>query len=134
MTSIPLRWRQRLQNFKLAFDQLSLFMAQKSLNPLEQQGLIQCFEYNYELAWNTIKDFYEAQGEFGIQGSRDAFRLAIKRGLVQNGQIWLDMIGSRAQTSHTYNPTMATFVVNEIQTIYYQAFSDLIAALENHPS
>jgi nucleotidyltransferase substrate binding protein (TIGR01987 family) len=133
MTSIPLRWRQRLQNFKLAFDQLSLFMAQKSLNPLEQQGLIQCFEYNYELAWNTIKDFYEAQGEFGIQGSRDAFRLAIKRGLVQNGQIWLDMIGSRAQTLDSYNPKVANIVVNDIQTIYFQAFSDLIAALENHP-
>ena len=72
MTSHPPRWTQRLQNLELAFLQLSVFLKQKELNPLEEQGLIKLFEYNYELAWNTIKDFYEAQGESGIQGSRDA--------------------------------------------------------------
>jgi len=48
------------------------------LNELEKQGLIQAFEYTYELAWNTIKDYFENQGETGIHGSRDAFRLAFQ--------------------------------------------------------
>lgn len=130
MTASAPRWVQRLQNFKRAFEQLSLFLMQKTLNQLEEQGLIQCFEYNYELAWNTIKDFYEAQGEAGIQGSRDAFRLAIKRGLLKDGQVWMDMIGSRAKTSHTYDLSMATAVVSEIQTLYSQAFAQLIVELE----
>ncbi len=55
----------------------------KELNELEKQGLIQAFEYTYELAWNTIKDYFENQGETGIHGSRDAFRLAFRRGLVE---------------------------------------------------
>jgi hypothetical protein len=35
-----------------------------------------------EFAWDTIKDFYENQGETGIQGSRDSIRMAFKRGLI----------------------------------------------------
>ena len=82
-----IRWHQRLSNFTLALNELTdAVNLQKSrpLTKLEEQGLIQAFEYNYELAWNTIKDFYEAQAETGIQGSRDAIRLAFKRGLIEN--------------------------------------------------
>jgi nucleotidyltransferase substrate binding protein (TIGR01987 family) len=131
MTLPTARWLQRLQNFKMASEQLSLFLVREQLNPLEEQGLIQCFEYNYELAWNTIKDFYEAQGEFGLQGSRDAFRLGIKRGLLEDAQLWMDMIGARARTSHTYDLKMASAVVKEIQTAYAPAFQKLIQSLES---
>ena len=82
------RWQQRFSNYKKAFSQLELFYEKgKDLNHLEQQGLIKAFEYTYELAWNTIKDFYESQGESGIQGSRDAIRLAFRRALIQDGDV-----------------------------------------------
>ncbi len=126
-----IRWKQRLQNFKSAHAQLTIFMQQPGLNALEEQGLIQCFEYNYELAWNVIKDFYESQGETNIQGSRDAFRLAFKRDLIVHGDIWMEMIKSRAQTSHTYNVETASKIVREIQTVYFQEFGILISALES---
>ena len=87
-----LRWYQRFQNFRQALAQLAKFVEKGELNELEQQGLIQCFEYNYELAWNTLKDFFEEEGESGILGSRDAFRLAFKRGLIEDGKTWMEMI------------------------------------------
>ena len=59
------RWRQRFQNFQKAFGQLSnvaTLAQQRELTDLEQQGLIQEFEFTHELAWNTVKDFLESRG------------------------------------------------------------------------
>lgn len=57
-----IRWIQRLQNWNRALAQLTKFMQRDSLNELEEQGLIQSFEYNHELAWKTQKDYLEDQG------------------------------------------------------------------------
>jgi len=78
-------------------------IGERKLSELEQQGVIHAFEYNYELAWNVLKVFYDNQGEQNIQRSRDAIKLAFKRGLIINGDIYLSIIKSRALTSHTYN-------------------------------
>jgi len=125
-----IRWVQRFSNYKKAFSQLKKFIDKGELNELEQQGLIQAFEYTYELAWNTIKDFYENQGEINIQGSRDAFRLAFNRGLIENGDIWLDMVKSRTKTSHTYNEETANEIANAITNSYFNLFLTLKDTLE----
>lgn len=123
-----IRWHQRLANFSLALAELTQAVqlsAQRSLTKLEEQGLIQAFEYNYELAWNCIKDFYEYQGESEIQGSRDAVRLAFKRGLIEKGELWMVMIKSRALTVHTYNKDVAAGVSKQIIQIFYPEFLKL---------
>ncbi len=127
---IDVRWIQRYSNYKKALSQLEEFLVKKQLSKLETQGLIKAFEYAYELAWNTIKDVYEAQGESTIQGSKDAIRLAFKRGLVEDGEIWMDMVQSRIQTSHTYNQETANEVVNAIVSKYAIQFKKLKATLE----
>jgi len=117
-----IRWIQRFSNYNKAVNQLSKFIDKSNLNELEEQGLIQAFEYTYELAWNTIKDFYENQAETNIQGSRDAIRMAFRRGLIKNGEKWMAMIKSRTLTSHTYNEEIAKEVINSIINTYYQEF------------
>ena len=129
-----IRWIQRLASFTKALEQLTRFIDKGRLNELERQGLIQSFEYNYELAWNAIKDFYENQGEVGIQGSRDAIRLAFKRGLIQDGDAWMDMIKSRTLTAHTYNEEIAEEIAKAVCNIYYPEFVKLqkkLKELEN---
>lgn len=96
--------------------------AVRPLTDLEKQGLIQAFEFTHELAWNTMKDFYEFQGESGIQGSRDAARLAFRRGLITSGEVWMDMIGSRNLSSHTYDEKTADDIVNDIRERYFHEF------------
>jgi len=125
-----IRWKQRFDNYSKALSQLTKFIEKGELNEFEQQGLIQCFEYTYELAWNSIKDVFEAQGEVGIIGSRDAFRLAFKRGLIENGETWMEMIKSRVLTSHTYNEDVADDISNRIVTQYYPEFIRLQLRLE----
>ncbi len=129
MTEQDIRWEQRFQNYCRALDQLTRFMDRDELNELEEQGLIQSFEYNHELAWKTLKDFLEYQGESDIIGSRDVSRIAFRLGLLggreEDGQIWLDMIIKRNLTSHTYNEETAREIINAITDHYYDAFCKL---------
>lgn len=129
MTKPDVRWIQRLNHFSKALGQLTKFIQKGDLNEFEKQGLIQSFEYTFELAWNTLKDYFEAQGETEIHGSRDAFRLAFKRGLFEDGEVWMAMISSRALTSHTYNEDVAEKIAADITVRYYPEFSALHAKM-----
>lgn len=117
-----IRWIQRLNNFEKALGQLKKFTDKADLNELEQQGLIQAFEFTHELAWNVMKDYFEYQGDTTITGSRDATRTAFQMGLIQNGEGWMEMIKSRNQSTHTYNEATALEIVQKILTLYYGLF------------
>ena len=123
-----IRWKQRFENFQRALKQLSLAMdlkAQRPLSDLEQQGLIQGFEFTHELAWNVLKDYLEMEGIQGLIGSRSTAREAFKRGLVVDGEAWMDMIEKRNLSRHTYNQTVALTIVEAIAERYYPAFCEL---------
>lgn len=116
------RWIQRFTHFEKTLKQLNQFIEKGELNDLEKQGLIQSFEYCYELAWNTMKDYLEMQGATDIHGSRDTIRLAFRRGIIANGETWMDMIKSRALTSHTYDETLCEEISEKILLLYFGAF------------
>jgi nucleotidyltransferase substrate binding protein (TIGR01987 family) len=123
-----IRWKQRFDNFQKAFLELEeavLLSQKRSLSKLENQGLIQGFEYTHELAWNMIKDYLEEQGIFGLIGSKNTIREAFKLGILKEGEIWMNMIQSRNQTSHTYNTTLADQVVSDIIHKYYLQFKEI---------
>ncbi len=122
MKNPDIRWRQRFSNFCLALSQLQKFIEKGELNEFEDQGLIQSFEYNFELAWNSMKDYYENQGETNMQGSKDVIRLAFKRGLITDGDVWMEMVSSRILTSHTYQEQTARQVISDIRNNYYHQF------------
>lgn len=120
-----IRWKQRFDNFNRALHQLTLAVElsrQRPLSDLEKQGVIQAFEFVHELAWNVLKDFLEYEGIQGIVGSRSTVREAFKRGLIEDGEIWMDMIEKRNLSSHTYNLEIAVALVNAIIEIYHPAF------------
>lgn len=120
-----IRWRQRFDNYQRALQTLSravALSAERPLSELEQQGLIQGFEFTHELAWNMLKDFLEAQGIAGLIGSRDAIRTAFKNGLLQEGETWMEMIKARNLSSHTYQLELANRLAAEILQRFYPAF------------
>lgn len=120
--SLDIRWKQRFSNYQKALRQLDEFIAQPQLNKFEEQGLIKAFEYTYELAWNTLKDYLEYQGETDIAGSRDAFRKSYAVGLITNGEVWMDMLQSRNRTSHSYNEEIAADIAAAIKNEFYPLF------------
>jgi nucleotidyltransferase substrate binding protein (TIGR01987 family) len=98
---------------------------QRRLSRLEEQGLIQAFEFTHELAWNTVKDFLESRGAHNLYGSKDATRQAFKSGLIENGEVWMDMIKSRNLATHTYDETTASKIASAILDYYYAEFEAL---------
>ncbi|MDP5134996.1 nucleotidyltransferase substrate binding protein [Rheinheimera baltica] len=120
-----IRWKQRLQNWNRALAQLTKFMQRDALNELEEQGLIQSFEYNHELAWNTQKDFLQDQGFTELFGSKNVAKKAFETGLIKNGELWLDMIKSRNLTSHTYNEAVTRQIVDAIVHQYFAELCEL---------
>ena len=120
-----IRWIQRLDNYGRALQTLrsaAELAAQRPLSELEQQGLIQGFEFTHELAWNLLKDFLEAQGIAGLIGSRDAIRTAFKNGLLEDGETWMEMIKARNLSSHTYQLSLAQRIATDILARFYPAF------------
>lgn len=121
-----IRWEQRYRNFQKALAQLQKFIDKGKLSDLEAQGLIKAFEYTYELAWLTLKDFLEYRGQIGIYGARDAIQLAFRLGIIADGDIWMEMLKSRNLTSHTYNEETA----KEICQAVFQEYNGLFIALD----
>ena len=120
-----IRWIQRFDNYGRALKTLrnaAELATQRPLSELEQQGLIQGFEFTHELAWNLLKDFLEAQGIAGLIGSRDAIRTAFKNGLLEEGETWMEMIKARNLSSHTYQQDLAQRIATDILTRFYPAF------------
>ena len=120
-----IRWQQRLNNYKSALQQLADAVAlghQRPLSRLEQQGLIKAFEFTHELAWNVMKDYFEFQGNTTITGSRDAIREAFQRGLILDGETWMETIASRNRSSHTYDESTARALEETITTRYMTLF------------
>jgi nucleotidyltransferase substrate binding protein (TIGR01987 family) len=133
MSDQDIRWKQRYKHFKQAFSQLEKAVQlarQRPLSELEEQGLIHSFEYTHELAWNVLKDFLEEQGLKNLYASKDSTREAFKRGLIQNGEVWMDMIKSRNLSSHTYNQNIAREIAEKIIENYVPEFTRLIETME----
>jgi nucleotidyltransferase substrate binding protein (TIGR01987 family) len=135
MSTTDIRWQQRLDNYGRALKQLQSAVdlaATRELSDLEQQGMIQAFEFTHELAWNVMKDYFFYQGASQITGSRDATRQAFAAGLVEDGNAWMEMIQSRNQSSHTYNKATALALVDRITQRYaalFQAFESRMEGL-----
>lgn len=134
MAEPDVRWLQRLENYKRALESLDRALAiaeERPLSELEEQGLIQAFEFTHELSWLLLKDFLVDQGVSGISGSRDAIREAVVRELLPPGSetTWMAMIRSRNLTSHTYNPALAHEIASLIQCSYANAFRALAQAM-----
>ncbi|MDD2599395.1 MAG: nucleotidyltransferase substrate binding protein [Kiritimatiellae bacterium] len=125
-----IRWKQRFNNFQSALAALGEFVDLGELNKYEEQGMVKAFEYTYELAWKTLKDFLEYQGVAGVVGSRDAFRTAFSNEIVQDGHLWMSMIESRNKTAHTYNKKTAEEIALDVRERFYPAFRELESYLQ----
>ncbi len=134
MNTPDIRWIHRLDHFVKAFSQLKEAVdlaKERRLSRLEEQGLIQAFEYTHELAWKTLKDFLEYLGAPHLYGSKDATREAFRSGLIENGEAWMDMINSRNLTTHTYDEITASKIAAAILNSYYFEFDALRFTLVN---
>ena len=129
MEDKDVRWIQRFGNYRNALIQLgkavnivsAVSNSSSDQNDLLAEGLIQRYEYTHELAWKVMKDYEEYQGITDIMGSRDAIRVALRAGILDDDR-WMDTISDRNLTSHNHDDETAKHIVNNIINVYYPLF------------
>lgn len=122
------RWKQRFQNFDHAFLLLrsALENGPGALNQLEKEGVVQRFEYSFELAWKTMKDFLEESGVvLALVTPRQVLKDAFSAKLIEDGQVWIEMQHQRNLLSYTYNMVNFEEAIGLISTRYLSAMESL---------
>ncbi len=127
-----IRWQYRFHNFSRAYSLLreALETEAEELNQLEREGVIQRFEYTFELAWQLLKDRMENDGVvISPLTPRNVIREAVSAGMVNEGETWIDMLTDRNKMAHTYNFATFESVIRNIQDRYLSILNDLYQRL-----
>ncbi len=116
-----IRWHYRFDNFSRAYSLLrqALEDGVEPLNELEREGVIQRFEYTFELSWNVLKDRLEYDGvNIAPLTPRQVIREAFQARLIEDCETWIDMLTDRNLMSHTYDFERLEAVVRNIHSRY----------------
>jgi len=111
------RWKQRLQNFERAFLFFHKSCALEAYDELQQAGLIQSFEFTFELAWKTLKDYLQDQG-VDVTFPREVIKHAFSAELLENGTLWIEMLDRRNALTYTYDQQQSDQAVQIIRSRY----------------
>jgi nucleotidyltransferase substrate binding protein (TIGR01987 family) len=92
----------------------------KSIEEIINVAKISRFTITYELAWKTLKEFIKNEGEGNekIIGSRDVFRAALVNNIIDETQVWFDMVDTRNKISHEYLQQNLEDYASKIGTFY----------------
>lgn len=117
-----IRWKQRFSNFKKAYAQLCDFPELEVLNKYEVQGLIQSFEYTFELAWKTLQDLLKEKGFQNAIGPRPVIEQSFQSGFIQDGEGWMEMLKMRNEANHTYQEEVVERISAAISAEFLEYF------------
>ena len=122
-----IRWVQLFMKYKKALTRLQKVQVSDlaSLSELEKEGLIQRFEYTYELSWKTLQDFLRYKGYIDFAGPNATLSLALQDGYITDADGWRKMKKSRELMSHTYDEGQADLIASDIIEIYTNLLSQL---------
>ena len=127
------RWHYRFDNYKRAFNLLRQAMelkSEKSLSNLEIEGVIQRFEYTWELAWKTLKDYLESDGLVLEKITPKAVIVAsIEAKIITDREVWMNALDDRNRMSHVYSDSAFAEVVENIEKKYLSLFDALYEKL-----
>lgn len=124
------RFEERKVDFKKSTNRLNEALKEE-VTDLEIDGILHRFEFTFELAWKTMKDCLEDQGIVGKIGTpRKIIKEAITAGLIDNGEIWMDMMISRSELSHLYDEETSREIFDDIKEKYILEINKLVKKLD----
>lgn len=126
ISSQDIRWKQRFQNYEKAFKRLSHAIEVVKSTPdddLLQSGLVQTYEYTFELAWKTLKDYLMLEG-FEVRSPRETIRQGFQSGYIMNGEDWLQALADRNLTTYIYDDEIIVRVLSDIFERYFFLLQD----------
>lgn len=127
------RWQYRFDNYSRAFSLLreAVELQQKRpLSDLEKEGVIQRFEYTWELAWKTIKDYLENEGVVLEKITPQAVIVAaLEARIIIRKEDWMMALEDRNRMSHVYSRIVFARIVDNIEQGYLSLFDQLYEKL-----
>jgi len=124
------RWKQRFSNFKKALERFEEAVAENTQDRLSQEGLIQRFEYTFELAWKSLQDLLQERGLAEVRGPKPVLEQAFQDGLIADGVLWMEMMRARNETSHIYDEKVFLKIYGQAKDRFLQPLQALRAKLE----
>ena len=123
-----IRWQCRFINFSRAYSLLreALYTEINDLNQLEREGVIQRFEFTFELAWKTLKDRLDYEGVVMESVTpRNVIREAVSAKIIDQGETWIDMLIDRNNMSHRFDCDLFEDVLANVRGSYLPALDHL---------
>lgn len=121
---------EKFDDYKRASKRLTEATEIRVYDDIVYDGVIQRFEFTFELSWKLMKMYLEYMGISEIRSLRTAIREAFAYGLIEDGEQWIDMMIDRNKTSHLYDEDEAKKIYQKIKNNYSQLLSDLSKTLE----
>lgn len=121
-----IRWKQRFKNYDKALKKLQSFAEYTKNNDEDvfEVALIGAFEFTFELAWKTLKDYLKFGG-INVSIPREVIKQSFHHKLIEDGEIWISMLEDRNILSHVYDDIKAKDAVKSIETKYIAVFVQL---------
>ena len=96
-------------------------------------GVLHRYEFTFELAWKTLKDYLEYLGVTINTGSpREVIKESFAHDLISDGETWIKMMLARNSLSHLYDEETSRQVYNEIKKKYIYQIEKLIERLNKY--
>ena len=133
MTREKPRWQYRFDNYRRAFSLLREafeLRRDRPLSDLEKEGVIQRFEYTWELAWKTIKDYLEKEGVVLEKITPKAVIVAaIEARVITDKEAWMRALDDRNRMNHVYSRIVFARIIIHIEQSYFSLFDRLYEKL-----
>lgn len=119
------RYEERKQELLNATERLKEALQEKE-NDIVIDGTLHRFEFTFELAWKTMKDYLEYSGIIdGIGSPREIIKTAFANGIIDDGENWIKMMLARNSLSHLYDEEKSREIYTEIKENYINLFEKL---------
>ena len=124
------RFEERKQDLINATNRLKEALDEEE-NELMIDAVLHRYEFTFELAWKTLRDYLEYSGVAINTGSpREVIKESFAHNLISDGEVWIKMMLARNSLSHLYDEETSRQVYNEIKNEYINQIQKLIETLE----
>ncbi|MCF6093276.1 nucleotidyltransferase substrate binding protein [Microaerobacter geothermalis] len=110
---------EKFLNYSKALSRLKESLERDESDDIVLDAVIQRFEFTYELSWKLLKAYLSFNGIAEVRTLREAFKEAFAAGLLNEGNVWIDMLEDRNRTSHTYDEAEARAIYEKVKSEYY---------------
>ena len=115
---------RKTENFLRAMESLEDAIALPVQNQRDMAGIIQNFEFVYELGWKMLKERLEEQGIIA-NSPKEVLEKAYQVKFIEEENLWLEIIKARNLSTHTYDRELAEKLVLDIKSKFMKAFLNL---------